>query len=157
YNTPDQFVVSGTIKAVEAVEVSVKEVKGRLFRLPVSGAFHSPLMNEAAKELSRLMDMIQWKTPFCHLFFNSTAQTENDPDKIRKIMQKQMISPVYFFQIVQDMYQQGATTFVEIGPKGVLSRMIPQILGPDKVQTINIGSHEEDHKLQNANLFPDEN
>lgn len=150
YNTPGQFVVSGSIKAVEALEAPVKEARGRLVRLPVSGAFHTPLMNEAAKELSKLMDKIEWKTPFCQLFFNSTAETENDPEKIRKLMQKQMVSPVYFIQIVQGMHQQGATTFVELGPKGVLSRMIPQTLGSDKVQTINIGSSEDDHKLADA-------
>ncbi|RQD58478.1 MAG: ACP S-malonyltransferase [Desulfonatronovibrio sp. MSAO_Bac4] len=150
YNTPKQFVVSGNVEAIEALEALVKEARGRLVKLPVSGAFHSPLMNEAARELSKLMDKVEWKTPFCRLFFNSTTKAEHDPEKIKKIMQKQMISPVYFFQIVQDMYQQGATTFVEIGPKGVLSRMIPQILGPDKVREINIGSSEEDHKLADA-------
>ncbi len=131
YNTPTQTVVSGDKEALNHLETLVQEAKGRLFHLPVSGAFHSPMMQEAAEELSDVMRKLEWKTPVFPVFFNATARMEQDPEKIRQIMSAQMTSPVYFAQLIENMHEQGVGQFVELGPKGVLSKMIPQILGRD--------------------------
>lgn len=131
YNTPTQTVVSGDKEALSRLEPLVQEARGRLFHLPVSGAFHSPMMQEAAEELSDVMRKLDWKTPAFPVFFNATAGMEQDPEKIRRIMSTQMTSPVYFAQLIENMYDHGAKQFVELGPKGVLTRMIPQILGRD--------------------------
>lgn len=148
YNTPAQFVVSGHQGAVKAMEKAVSEAKGRLVMLPVSGAFHSPLMDEAARELARMMDKTHWKTPDCEIFFNSTASSEKDPEKIKKIMQRQMTSPVYFIQLIQNINKSQVSRFMEIGPKGVLSRMVPRILGTSgDITAINISSPDDEHKL----------
>lgn len=152
YNTPRQFVVSGHLNAVKNLESLVKEAGGRSVRLPVSGAFHSPLMDEAALELAKMMNKIPWKTPFCDVFFNSTARPEKDPEKIKKLMQKQMTSPVHFTQLITGMKQKGINRFIEIGPKGVLSRMVPQILGSSEdISVMNISSPEDGDKLRAVN------
>ncbi len=149
YNTPTQTVVSGDKEALNRLEPLVQEARGRLFHLPVSGAFHSPMMQEAAEELSDVMRKLDWKTPDFPIYFNATASMEQDPEKIRQIMSTQMTSPVYFAQIIENMHEQGVGQFVELGPKGVLSKMIPQILGRDAgVETRNL-SCLNDIQLEN--------
>ncbi len=149
YNTPGQYVVSGHVNTFKILESLVNEAGGRFVRLPVSGAFHSSLMDEAAARLAAMMKKIEWRTPGLDVFFNSTAGPEKDPEKIRMIMQKQMTSPVYFMQMIKNMNADGSNRFIEIGPKGVLSRMVPQILGPHKdVPAINISGHEDWDKLE---------
>ncbi len=152
YNTPRQFVVSGHVNAIKNLESLVSESGGRFMKLPVSGAFHSPLMDEAAHELARMMKKDSWKSPDCDIFFNSTARSEKDPEKIKKLMQKQMTSPVYFVQLITNMKEKGINRFIEMGPKGVLSRMVPQILGSNEdISVLNITSPEDADKLRNFN------
>ncbi len=149
YNTPGQFVVSGHLEAVKALGALVDEAGGRLVMLPVSGAFHSPLMDEAARELARMMEKTYWRTPDCDVFFNSTAKSERDPEKIKKLMQRQMTSPVYFIQQIQNMKKSHVNQFIEMGPKGVLSRMLPQILdSSEDFSVINISSSDDEGKLK---------
>ncbi|MFP4658532.1 MAG: ACP S-malonyltransferase, partial [Desulfonatronovibrionaceae bacterium] len=131
YNTPRQLVVSGDDMAVDAATKKAMDKKGRSVILPVSGAFHTPMMQEAADELAGYMDKKDWNPPEFPVFFNATAGPEPDPEKIRKIMHKQMVSSVYWNQLVQNMHEYGVHTFLELGPRGVLSRMVGQILGTD--------------------------
>jgi [acyl-carrier-protein] S-malonyltransferase len=128
YNTPVQFVVSGKKEALDAVADLTKKEKGRAIPLPVSGAFHSPLIKEANKELAAAMDKMDWRAPRRPIYFNATAATEKDPSEILKIMKKQMVSPVKWMQTVERQWDDGARKWYEIGPKGVLSRMVPAIL-----------------------------
>ena len=152
YNTPGQFVVSGNLNAVKKLSPLVNESKGRLVMLPVSGAFHSPLMDEAALQLAGMMEKFNWKTPYCDVFLNSTAKPEKDPEKIKKLMKKQMTSPVYFIQQITGIREAGADRFIEIGPKAVLSAMIPRILGSDEdLSVINISGPEDENKLTASN------
>ena len=151
YNTAAQFVVSGHGAAVKVMEKMVSESGGRLVRLAVSGAFHSPLMAEAARELAGMMNRIHWKAPSCEVFFNSTSRPEYNPEKIKELMQKQMTSPVYFFQLINNISQKGLSSYIELGPKGILTRMVSQILGKDKkVTAVNISGINDRHKLKAA-------
>ncbi len=139
YNTPAQFVVSGNGPAVDHVCAAAKGVKARAMALPVSGAFHSPLMNEAAAELSGVMKKMEWKTPTIPVWFNATAATEADPAAIAGIMDRQMTSSVFWTQIVTKQYEEGIRSFVELGPKGVLTKMVSQILkGREDVEVENV-------------------
>jgi [acyl-carrier-protein] S-malonyltransferase len=89
-------------------------------------------MQEAADELAAYMDKKYWRTARFPVFFNSTASPESDGEKIRDIMHKQMVSSVYWTQLIGNMFEKGVRDFVELGPKGVLTRMVPQILGKDQ-------------------------
>ncbi len=132
YNTPAQFVVSGEDEAVDKVVEQAKADKGRGIVLPVSGAFHSPLMQEAADELAVYMERLDWNSPDFPVYLNSTADFEADERDILHIMQKQMVLSVYWIQLVQNIWENKLSSFLEVGPKNVLSKMVPQILGKDK-------------------------
>jgi [acyl-carrier-protein] S-malonyltransferase len=96
-------------------------------------------MNEAAEELAKVMKKMDWKAPDVPVWFNATAETEADPAAIADTMTRQMTSSVFWTQIVNKQYDGGIRSFVELGPKGVLSKMVSQILkGREGVEVKNI-------------------
>lgn len=148
YNSPAQFVVSGMLSALGVVGDLAREMKGRAIPLAVSGAFHSPLIGEAAKEFSGVLRKLAWSEPKIPVFLNVTAQPEADPAKLSEIMMKQMTSPVRWIKIMSNMYGGGARCFVEFGPKSVLSKLAGMNLkGKDGVQTKSIGTLERAQEI----------
>lgn len=128
YNTPAQHVISGRREALDTAAALAKERKGRAIPLPVSGAFHSPLIAEAAAELETRLAKADWREPKAAVYLNATARAEADPAAIAKIMAGQMTSPVRWTQINRTLYEDGFRTFHEVGPKGVLAKMLDQNL-----------------------------
>jgi len=149
YNTPAQFVISGEAEALDLAEAQVKENKGRAIRLAVSGAFHSPLIQEAADEFATFLGGLSWSNPAFPIFHNATALPEPDADKVKAIMQSQMTSSVLWIQTMQTMYAMGARDFMEVGPKGVLSKMVKPNLkdSGDDWTTTAISSLEKAEEL----------
>ena len=149
YNTPVQFVISGTENAVSEAASLAKAAKGRAVVLPVSGAFHSPMMAEPAAELAKAMDKVDWKAPSFPVYLNATAEKTEDPRDIKAIMTRQMTSSVYWTQLVTAQWDAGIRRFVELGPKGVLSRMTGQILKAhkDELTSENIETLEQAQAL----------
>ncbi len=130
YNTPGQLVVSGTKGAVEHILPLVKERKGRAIALKVSGAFHSPLMAEAAAELAPALKKAQWHTPRFAIYCNMHGKAVTDADALRQCMVEQMTSSVQWISTIQHQWQDGARTWLEVGPKAVLSKMVAPCLTP---------------------------
>ncbi len=128
YNTPGQFVISGHAQAVDHVCAGVKPLKGRAMLLPVSNAFHSPYMNEAGQELARYMERMDWRDPRIAVYLNVTGRPEPSGQKILATMKGQMTSSVLWTQTIANQHADGLRFFVELGPKGALTRMIAQIL-----------------------------
>lgn len=129
YNCPGQLVISGDPKAVEeAVELA----KGRGCRLakmlPVSGAFHSSLMQPAHDGLKEELGKIDLKKPDCPVYSNYTAEPTSDPDEIRENLLKQLLNPVRWTQTLQNMNENGADTFIEVGPGKVLQGLVKRTL-----------------------------
>lgn len=128
FNCPGQIVISGEIEAVEAACVAMKEAGARrALRLPVGGAFHSPLMQPAAEDLKAAILKTDFHKPFCPIYQNVTAKAETEPGMIRENLLKQLTAPVRWTQSVQNMIADGATEFYEFGPGDVLKGMIRKI------------------------------
>ena len=128
YNTPGQYVISGDKAAVDMAGARAKEIKGRALPLAVSGAFHSPLMKEAADQLAAHMRKAVWHKPVCPVYSNVTACGLTDGESIREAMLSQMTSSVRWIDIIRAQYADGQRAFLEIGPKAVLSKMTGRIL-----------------------------
>ena len=124
HNTPTQIVITGESKAVAAAAVLVKTKGGQAIPLAVSGAWHSPLMEDAARDFAGELAEVEFKKPAFPVFLNVTGQAETDPEKIKEVMIRQITSPVRWSMIVENMLASGVTNFVEVGPKKVLSGLV---------------------------------
>ncbi len=128
YNCPGQLVISGTIEAVDAACVKLKEQGARrALRLPVGGAFHSPLMEPARVELSQAIEQAEFMTPCCPIYQNVDAKPHTDPAEIKQNLVSQLTAPVRWTYCVQNMISDGATNFTELGPGKVLQGLILKI------------------------------
>ena len=131
FNCPGQVVISGDIDAVETACPVMKEAGARrALRLPVGGAFHSPLMQPAAEDLKAAILKTDFHKPFCPIYQNVTAKAEREPEIIRENLLKQLTAPVRWTQSVQNMIADGANEFYEFGPGDVLKGLIHKI-NPD--------------------------
>lgn len=128
YNCPGQVVISGDVEAIdEACKLLKESGARRALKLPVGGAFHSPLMQPAAEELKAAILKTDFKKPFCPIYQNVTAKAEVNPENIRENLLLQLTNPVRWTQSVQQMITDGATEFYEFGPGDVLKGLIRKI------------------------------
>lgn len=128
YNCPGQLVISGEVKAVELACENLKERGARrAMILPVGGAFHSPLMEPARKELAAAIENMSFRNPVCPVYQNVSTFAVNDPEEIKKNLVFQLTAPVKWTQSVQNMINDGATEFIEVGPGKVLQGLVKKI------------------------------
>ena len=140
YNSPGQLVISGEMEAVQRACDAMKEAGAkRALVLPVGGAFHSPLMEPAAKRLAEAIGRTYFHEPFCPVYQNVDAQPTMDPEKIRENLLKQLTSPVRWTQTVQNMIADGATSFTEVGPGTVLAGLIKKTAPESAVDIESVG------------------
>ena len=140
YNSPGQLVISGEIEAVQRACEAMKEAGAkRALILPVGGAFHSPLMEPAAKRLAEAIGRTYFHEPFCPVYQNVDAQPTMDPEKIRENLLKQLTSPVRWAQTVENMIADGATSFTEVGPGTVLAGLIKKTAPEGAVEIESVG------------------
>jgi len=129
YNCPGQLVISGDKEAVEKAVEMAKEKGCRLAKmLPVSGAFHSPLMRPALEGLRSKLEQVQIDKTDIPVYSNYTALPTSEPDKIRENLENQLMNPVQWTKTMQNMYADGARTFIEIGPGKVLQGLVKRTL-----------------------------
>lgn len=128
FNCPGQVVISGSIKGVETACEKLKAAGAkRALVLPVGGAFHSPLMEPARKELQAAIEKTAFYQPSCHIYQNVVAKAVFNQDEIKKNLVDQLTGPVRWTQSVQAMIADGANKFIEIGPGKVLQGLIAKI------------------------------
>ncbi len=128
YNCPGQLVISGEVSSVETACESLKaEGARRALLLPVGGAFHSPLMEPARTELAAAIEATAFHKPSCPIYQNVSASAVNDPQEIQNNLMAQLTAPVKWTQSVQQMIQDGASSFVEVGPGKVLQGLVKKI------------------------------
>ncbi len=125
YNCPGQLVISGHETAVALACEQLKE-KGakRALILPVSGAFHSPLMEPARIKLERAIEQTEIREPRCPVYQNVDAKPHRDPKEIKTNLIAQLTSSVRWTESVRNMIADGATDFTECGPGKALQGMI---------------------------------
>ena len=128
FNCPGQVVISGEINAVKNIcEVFNSLGARRSLILPVGGAFHSSLMNEAKNELTEAINNTSFNTPICPVYQNVDAAKTDDVETIKKNLINQLTAPVLWTQTINNMINDGLTEFVEIGPGKVLQGLIRKI------------------------------
>lgn len=128
YNCPGQLVISGASESVDAACEKLKAAGARrALRLPVGGAFHSPLMEAAREELEQAIAEVEFHTPKCPIYQNVDAKPQSDPEQIKQNLIAQLTSPVRWTQIMREMVADGVDSFVELGPGAVLQGMIKKL------------------------------
>jgi len=128
-NSPVQGVLSGPADAVTAAEKKCRENKFRTIRLPVSAAFHSRLVKNAQKPFMKALEKFDLQKPEIPVFSNTSALPYPDkPYEARKLLGRQILCPVDFIGVITNMYEKGVRTFVEVGPKTVLTGLVKTIL-----------------------------
>ena len=127
YNCPGQLVVSGQTPAVdECCSEAEREGARRAVRLRVSGAFHSPLVENAAERLRPAIEKIDFKMPSASFMSTVTAKIE-EAQRYRTLLVEQLTAPVKFTQAARELVGHGVETFVEVGPGNVLSGLLKRI------------------------------
>jgi [acyl-carrier-protein] S-malonyltransferase len=128
YNCPGQLVISGSVAGIEKACVLMKEAGAkRALPLTVGGAFHSPLMLPAQEELAKAIENTNFNTPICPVYQNVNAKPMSQPNEIKENLIKQLTAPVRWTQISLAMVEDGATTFIEVGPGNVLQGLIKKV------------------------------
>ena len=135
YNCPGQLVISGSIKGIDIACERMKAAGAkRALVLPVGGAFHSPLMEPAKKELKAAIETTKFHNPTCAVYQNVVARAVMDKEEIKQNLIDQLTNAVRWTQSVQSMIADGASTFTEAGPGKVLQGLIVKI---DKTKEVN--------------------
>ena len=146
YNSYEQTVISGEKEAVEkAMEVLKEKGAKKVVPLAVSVPAHSSLLRDKAKEFEKYLNEIPIKDAQIPVVSNITATSIQSADEIRKELSQHFYSPVRWVQSVEFMANNGVDTFIEIGPKKVLTGLIKRIVKPAKL--INIQTIENIDKL----------
>lgn len=128
YNCPGQLVISGTIEGVDKACTLLTEAGAkRAIKLNVGGAFHSPLMESARVELEAAIVDTEFKSPICPIYQNIDAKPYTDVAAIKDNLIAQLTGSVKWTQTVQKMIEDGATSFVEVGPGNVLQGLVKKV------------------------------
>ncbi|MDR1920550.1 MAG: ACP S-malonyltransferase [Candidatus Adiutrix sp.] len=128
FNTPEQTVISGDSRAVSAAGKFIKMKSGRAIALPVSGAFHSALMADAAACFAEELGKIDFREPICPVVPNSLGTPVQSAAEIKENLLKQIISPVLWTKTVASLIAAGATEFIEAWPKAYLGALTKKCL-----------------------------
>jgi len=128
YNCPGQLVISGEIDAIDkACHVLTEKGARRALKLPVGGAFHSPLMEPAKEELAQAIENTKFSKPTCPVYQNVVAKAVTDENEIKENLIAQLTAPVRWTQSIQQMIADGGAEFIEVGPGKVLQGLMRKI------------------------------
>lgn len=142
FNSPGQLVISGSIAGIDrAMEILKKHGVRIVKKLPVSGAFHSPLMQYAQDELAAVLDGTAIRDAHFPVYANVTAAPVTAAADIRDNLLRQVTSPVLWHGSMEHMYNDGFTRFIECGPGNVLQGLLKRIA--PEAECLTVGTHEE--------------
>jgi [acyl-carrier-protein] S-malonyltransferase len=140
YNSPHQQVISGDTEKIEHISNRIKEQKVKVIKLPVGGAFHSPLMDEANRQFASRLEQVNFKNAICPVIQNVDAEAYTEGSTLKTNLQKQMTSSVQWVKTIHTALNLGAECFVEIGSGKVLSGLIRKI--DANIKVLHVGDSE---------------
>ncbi|WP_443043586.1 SDR family NAD(P)-dependent oxidoreductase [Streptomyces sp. GS7] len=136
-NAPDEVVLGGPTPAIEALAADCAREGTALHRLPVAAAFHTPLVGHAVEAFAASLAGVDLPYPATPVLANTPgASYGDDPEANRRVLAEQIVRPVDFAARVRELYAEDCRVFVECGPKQVLSRLVPRILGAGVAEVI---------------------
>jgi len=128
YNCPGQLVISGENNAIDSACEKLTEAGARrALKLPVGGAFHSPLMEPARAELEKAISTTKFNNPICPIYQNVSAESVVDPEKIQDNLIAQLTAPVRWTQTMKNMIQARDIEVIEVGPGKVLQGLFKKV------------------------------
>jgi [acyl-carrier-protein] S-malonyltransferase len=146
YNAPGQVVIAGEAKALERAAVAAKDLGAkRAMPLPVGGAFHTPYMAPARDRLREVIAAAVLQAPEVPVIANIDGRPHDNPADWASLLAAQLVSPVRWRQSILQMAGAGVTTFLELGPGGILTGLIKRIV-PD-ARGVSIASPEDIDRL----------
>ncbi|MEZ8272480.1 phosphopantetheine-binding protein [Vibrio splendidus] len=129
YNAPTQLVIAGPTATVQQAAQALTEQGFKAIALPVSGAFHTPLVAHAQKPFAAAIDKTSFSAPTLPLYSNATGKLHSkDAKAIKKAFKQHMLQSVRFSEQIEAMYEAGARVFVEFGPKNILQKLVEKTL-----------------------------
>ncbi len=141
WNSHNQLVLSGLKACLEDIQFTLQEKGFDAFILPVSGAFHSPFMKTARQAFSAALESTILHRPELAVYSNLTAAPyPNQSNDIQKMLADHILKPVRFKEMIMNIYKQGGFTFVEFGPKKILTALIDNILEGSPHQALSVSS-----------------
>ncbi len=139
YNCPGQLVISGELNAIELACEKLKEIGARrALVLPVGGAFHSPLMEEAKRELENAINETIFSDPICPIYQNVSGLPYSSEIEIKENLISQLTSPVKWTHSINQMVKDGTKEFIEVGPGRVLQGLVRKINGDINSSSLNL-------------------
>lgn len=145
-NSPQQAVLAGTSSAILALQEQFQQQGINATLLPVSAAFHTPLVAHAQKPFASAIERVTFNEPQIPVYTNITGQRyASDPTAIQKRLKEHLINQVLFQEEIETIYHEGGYCFVEFGPKAVLTNLVKEILGdrPHLAIALNPSSTED--------------
>ena len=128
FNSPEQIVISGSPQGVHrAMELARERGAKKVVELVVGGAFHSPLMDPAREKLSNALQQTRFHDARIPVFSNVSAEPETRGEKLKELLELQLIRPVRWVESVENMISRGANVFYEVGPGKVLTGLVRRI------------------------------
>ncbi len=137
FNSLEQIVISGSEAGVEKAMAILGEEGARTVPLNVASPFHTNLLESASQGLGQLLEKVEIRTPQIPVYFNVTADREEDPEAIRSLLTRQVMSPVLWVDTMLKLLEAGVDTFIEIGPGKTLSGFLKRMPYTYTVHNVN--------------------
>ena len=129
WNSREQVVLAGKSSDIIAVKSRLEKLSFTAILLPVSAAFHTPLVSHARQPFTEALDRVDFKFPQIPVYSNTTANIHpQNPESIKNILTEHILNPVRFKTEIENIYQAGGRIFVEFGSKNILTRLVDNIL-----------------------------
>jgi len=150
-NSPQQFVISGTEEAVEeGIKKATKKNAKKAIKLAVSGAFHTPFLQEAARMFSQFLDGFKFNSPVYPVIMNVTGEPTKDVSMIKENIKKQLTNPVQWIKTLEILKKEEIETVYELGPGRVLCGILKRTYGD--IKCINIDKVEDVRVLLSSSV-----